>query len=107
MKNAGKLIHLQSYITKRLDALDEVNSDKFSEDEKQLINNAFDKMVNDIRNNRFPYKTQLQRHFPGVEFWYFLSFSSEYSIECSGRCPGIIIHETGTDQVFRSCKTLV
>ena len=69
MKNSGKSIHLQSCITKRLDALDEVNSDKFTEDEKQLINNAFEQMVNDIRNNRFPCQKQLQKHFPGVEFW--------------------------------------
>ena len=69
MKNSGKSIHLKSCIPNTLDTLDEVNSDNFTEDEKQLINHAFDKMVNDIQNNRFPYQTQLQKHFPDVEFW--------------------------------------
>ena len=69
MENASKSIHLKSCIPKTLEALDEVNSDNFTEDEKQLINHAFDKVVNDIQNNRFPYRAQLQKHFPGKEFW--------------------------------------
>ena len=69
MKNYCKSIHLKSCIPMTLDALDECNSDNFTDIEKQLIDTEFNKMVDNIQNNDFPYKKQLQQHFPNVEFW--------------------------------------
>ena len=45
------------------------SDDDFTEDEKQLIDKKYNKMMKKIKNGNFPYKTQLQKHFPDVEFW--------------------------------------
>ena len=38
-------------------------------DEKQLIDKKYNAIMKKIANGNFPYKKQLQEHFPDVEFW--------------------------------------
>ena len=45
------------------------SDDDFTEDEKQLIDQKYKTLMTYIKNNQFPYKKQLQQHFPGMEFW--------------------------------------
>ena len=47
----------------------EESDDEFTEDEKQLIDKKFNSMMNKINKGDYPYKRQLQEHFPDVEFW--------------------------------------
>ena len=47
----------------------EESEDEFTEDEKQLIDKKYNAMMKNIKSNRFPYKKQLQEHFPNINFW--------------------------------------
>ena len=40
-----------------------------TEDEKQKIDKKYNAMINKIKNGNFPFKKQLQEHFPDMEFW--------------------------------------
>ena len=69
MRNGSNSKHLKSCIPKTLDALNECDLDNLTEDEKQLIYTQYNAMMKKIKNGEFPYKTQLQKHFPNMEFW--------------------------------------
>ena len=47
----------------------EESDDEFTEDEKQKIDKKYNAIINKIKNGDYPYKKQLQEHFPGMEFW--------------------------------------
>ena len=47
----------------------EESDDEFTEDEKQKIDKKYNAMINKINNGNFPFKKQLQEHFPDMEFW--------------------------------------
>ena len=53
----------------KLDITMKETGDDFTEDEKQLIDKKYNAMIEKIKNGEFPYKKQLQKHFPDVEFW--------------------------------------
>ena len=53
----------------KLDIKMKKSDDEFTEDEKQLIDKKYNAMINKIKNGNFPYKKQLQEHFPDMEFW--------------------------------------
>ena len=42
---------------------------KLTQDEKQKIDKKYNAMMKKINNGDFPYKKQLQEHFPDMEFW--------------------------------------
>ena len=45
------------------------SNDEFTDEEMTIINRLYNKMTNKIKMGKFPYKKQLQQHFPGMEFW--------------------------------------
>ena len=45
------------------------SNDEFTDEEMTIINRLYNKMTNKIKNGNFPFKKQLQEHFPDVEFW--------------------------------------
>ena len=53
----------------KLDIKMKKSDDEFTEDEKQLIDKKYNAMMNKINNGNFPFKKQLQEHFPDMEFW--------------------------------------
>ena len=53
----------------KLDIKMKESDDDFTDDEKQLINKKYNAIVEKIKNGYFPYRQQLQKHFPDVDFW--------------------------------------
>ena len=47
----------------------EESDDEFTENEKQKIDKKFNSMMKKIENGNFPYKKQLKKHLPNIEFW--------------------------------------
>ena len=53
----------------KLDIKLKESDDDFTDEEKKSINDKYNAIVAKIKNGDFPYKKQLQEHFPDVEFW--------------------------------------
>ena len=53
----------------KLDIKMKESDDDFTDEEKQLIDKKYNAIVEKIKNGDFPYRKQLQQHFPDVEFW--------------------------------------
>ena len=53
----------------KLDIKMKESDDDFTDEEKQLIDEKYNAMMKIIQRRHFPYKIQLQKHLPNVEFW--------------------------------------
>ena len=53
----------------KLDIKMKESDDEFTEDEKKSIDKKYNAMIKRINNGNFPYKKQLQEHFPNMNFW--------------------------------------
>ena len=53
----------------KLDIKMKESDDEFTDEEKLLINKKYKTLMTYIKNNQFPYKKQLQEHFPNTNFW--------------------------------------
>ena len=53
----------------KLDITMKETDDDFTDEEKAIIDKKYNAMIKKIQNGKFPYKKQLQKHFPDMEFW--------------------------------------
>ena len=59
----------ETQIRQIINTVNDETDDEFTEDEKHKIDKKYNSMMKKINNGHFPFKKQLQEHFPDVEFW--------------------------------------